>query len=715
MAQNINNQTFVSNFEKRVKQFAEPALDKCRDDADTVWQEYLNKALLDIYYAQQSKVNEIQQGCFDFVSACYMNGSDAMTNAMQGLVAAQTTTLKPDATKLNKSLCDDYIKSCNNMFDGDIVAKYIDNRHDTDSLSSCRAVVQQCFDNYGGQNYENFYKPSSGLFDTGLAPTWFSLYEIFTNQQKPYYVCNDDTGTYTSIDLVFDDANGNRRDAATVCTDHGGAKYASECAKQLANIDACHDIVEEAFGGLDYYAYYYSPVGGVRPSWNIYTKYGYQTTTDSTVNYSRKLRPYGIASEVYNQIIDILQTQCRNLDGKFMIVQNLQKTEYSESYKDSNLCLATFDNEHSRYNHLYREYSIGKYVITDQQVLVNQQSLCTQGGLPQTNPNVSDPNVSEVISIDDGPIASTLTNVGQNNSFTDNLVQASYVQCDTTTNMPVRTYFQLKRENMCPYNYNNTVDVQSWGPCLCWENGGRRSNNGTSTRCLPTFPVEPLAYYNVRLSENGTISSQQQTNMHGKDNACVSLDGAQYITNIDPYETTTSFKIWDLGTPATQKTTLPTEQDWCTGSVDEQNRVMPFGIPAVNNNSSTNHWTLQCPAGTTRQSSSDYCCPNGYELYTLNDTAQTPRCKKQGTFVTPNSLHQDYSCDDDSWHAVTAHAAFNILYFCCDGNPSQAVNGMSCQVTGTHTRPAYLTFPAKKISNLYIDDLMNNQAFPQGN
>ncbi len=37
LAQNPNNRNFVNAFEKRVKKFAEPALDKCYDDADT-WQ-----------------------------------------------------------------------------------------------------------------------------------------------------------------------------------------------------------------------------------------------------------------------------------------------------------------------------------------------------------------------------------------------------------------------------------------------------------------------------------------------------------------------------------------------------------------------------------------------------------------------------------------------------------------------------------------------------
>ena len=38
------NKTFVDNFEKRTKKFAAPALDKCQEIADEVWEEYLDKA-----------------------------------------------------------------------------------------------------------------------------------------------------------------------------------------------------------------------------------------------------------------------------------------------------------------------------------------------------------------------------------------------------------------------------------------------------------------------------------------------------------------------------------------------------------------------------------------------------------------------------------------------------------------------------------------------
>ncbi len=524
LAQNPNNRTFVTNFEKRVKQFAEPALNKCYDDADTAWTDYLNKALLDIYYAQQSKVDEIKQGCFDFVSACYMNGSTAMTNAMQGLVAAQTTVLNPNILNLNRSLCSDYIASCNNMFDGNIVQDYIAHRHDTDSLTACRAVVQQCFDNYGGQNYENFYNPSSGLFASGDAPKWFSLYE-------------------------YDDA-GNKKSG-----------YVSECAKQLAQIDACADNIEKVFGGFDYY-----------PTAGIYDKYKYNEQP-------RVLRSTGIATEVYNQIIDILQTGCGNLDGTFMNVQNLGL--YSANYNSNSFCTATFNNESSRYYHLYTDYSIGKEV-TSVATIGRKLSLASGPGLQ--------------------PVISSGTNTGAN---------LSIWPIEQTTN----TY----PENMCPRDYNANVDVQSWGACLCWENGGRRSNNGTTTRCVATFPAQPLVNYLI----SNTI---EQITTPGLNNECSISDtntNNWYVTNASNPQNLTRTNMF-IKWPYSGNIASPTEQDWCNANINNKNQVCPFGVHV-----DTNGNCKECPENWLE--SNGICCPSDYTY-----DGSTQKCTKteNGTTLT---------------------------------------------------------------------------------
>lgn len=584
LAQNPNNKTFVTNFEKRVKQFAEPALDKCYDDADTVWADYLNKALLDIYYAQQSKVNEIKQGCFDFVSACYMNGSTAMTNAMQGLVAAQTTVLNPNILELNRSLCSDYIASCNNMFDGEIVKDYISHRHDTDSLTACRAVAKQCFDNYGGQNYENFYNPSSGLFSAGYAPSWFALYEYDTNGTKK-------------------------------------SGYVSECAKQLAEIDACKNNIETVFGGFDYY-----------PGTTVYQRYKYNAQ-------SRRLRPTGIATEVYNQIIDILQTNCTNLDGKFVNIQSLEIDAYQKSYNKDNFCQAQFYNTGSRYSTLRIPYSVGKqkYSVSADYGYLRVRSAKTPIANARHRTRVGDDTTIGPI----GPIGPN--SGGGTGGGPSEGVEAIDTDIDTDREKQSINFWNMfsaptpTPENICPNNYGTTVDVQSWGACLCWENGGRRSNNGTSTRCVPTFPVNPLVnyVYEIQDTSSQTVAVEQVTT-YGLNNACFET-GTPYTTKVDATnlannKTTTMFTLW----PATS-TSSPTEQDWCTATVNNKNQVCPFGVNVLtttptsdtdeNYGLSTGDCTY-CKYGWTTQ----VYCESGY---TLTETYQN-----SNTYICKNSSNQ---------------------------------------------------------------------------
>ncbi len=290
------NRVFVQNFESRVKKFALPALDKCTEQADAVWAEYLDKALLDIFYAQKSKVAEIKQGCFDYVSSCYMNEEQTLTDAMKGLTDDDAIVLQPDKIALSAELCRDYINSCNYMFDNNIVAEYIAQRQDTDTLTACRAVVKQCFDGFGGAGYENFYYPYSGLFATNViggtdAIDWFTLYDI----------------------------SGSDREKT----------YKSECAKQLAQIDSCSspEMMERAFGGLDKMPVN-AAINGYDENSSVY-KYGTLSGTGQAERFGhRNLRSTGVATEVYNQIIDSLSTQCSNLQGRFVEYQFISADAY---------------------------------------------------------------------------------------------------------------------------------------------------------------------------------------------------------------------------------------------------------------------------------------------------------------------------------------------------------------------------------------------------
>ncbi len=444
-----SNKSFVQNFEKRVKKFAEPALDKCTEQADVVWEEYLDKALLAIYYAQQSKVEEIKQGCFDFVSACYVNSDAALTDAMKELTGDDSSILlQPDKVALTTEICRDYIDSCNMMFyenSGDIVADYINNRKDTDTLTACRAVVKQCFDSFGGSNYENLYYPYSGVFKKGQALQWFTLYEY--------------------------DENGNR----------DTSKPVSECAKQLQSIDSCSspEMMEKAFGGFDVITaskgkqsnetvYYLDPNGIYNDKNGKYKKYGILSATKTHLDTGDEVnilahhtpRPTGVATEIYNQVVDILNTQCINLQGRFVELQFIK----DGLYKEDELCAANFANS--------TEYGGGN-------------------GMPDLT---------------------TIYSIGNN-------------------------------ENMCPRDYDLNVDTQSWGACLCWENGGRRSKYGQSPKCVSSLPIAPKQ----------TTSASDANDQ-----------------NCDTLALTNNYEPW------TSTTTQPTTKQWCTKPVSSQNQVCPF-------------------------------------------------------------------------------------------------------------------------------------------
>lgn len=348
-----NNKTFVQFFENKTKKFAKESLNKCTEEADFVWQQYLDRALLDIYYAQQDKVKTIKQSCLDLVAKCYDNQNTSIATAIANLTGDTSLLLKPATISLTTEMCDNYIESCNGMFNDDIIKNYIKNKDENDSLIACRAIAQKCFDDFGGSGYHNFYYTQSGLFTQGHALDWFSLYKYENN---------------TITDEIV-----------------------SPCAQQVANTPGCGDYVEKVFGGFNKYDN------------GVYSTVSAQDTT-------RSIRPIGVATEVYYKIIDSLKSHCSGVGGYFV------EYKYAKSYG------------------------------------YNENNFCK---------------------IDSESTDSVFHMTSVNNSV----------------NSLVYWYHFIPGENMCPLNYSNDVDTQSWGMCSCWENGGYRSKNGTLPTCRPLLPA----------------------------------------------------------------------------------------------------------------------------------------------------------------------------------------------------------------------------------
>ncbi len=427
------NKTFVNNFVSRVKKFAEPAMDKCVEKADIAWADYLDKALLDIYYAQRAKVDEIKRGCFDFVSSCYVNSDKAITTAMQVLTTGNDTSIQPDKIALNTQMCTDYVESCNGMFDGNIIKDYIANQKNTDLTAACRAVVQQCFDKYGGVNYQNFYYPYSGLFNQGEALDWFTLYEedtIWIKAPNNTFFSNTDTNK----------------------------QYKSICAQQLTEIPSCNDpqLIETVFGGFNKLT--------VLDQKNKISKYKYSTskytiyTTDTqnltydTIFY-RAPRATGVATEVYNKILSVLSTQCMNLQGRFVEYSNINKNTY-------NFPEITFE-----------------HAPIKEEDQANEEYRITKDKLPVTSANK----------------ANNMCSFPDNIYNTGSKFNADYIEPLSPGN-PITIaslYGLMANENVCPYNYSESIDIESWGICSCWENGARRSENGKTAKCVTEYYVAP--------------------------------------------------------------------------------------------------------------------------------------------------------------------------------------------------------------------------------
>jgi len=260
-----NNRSFVQFFENKTKKFAQDALDKCSEDADFVWQQYLDRALLDIYYAQRAKVKEIKQSCLDLVASCYDNQNTSIANAMANLTGNSTVLLKSATVSLTKEMCADYINSCNGMFGNNVIQEYMANKDSSDNMTACRTVAQQCFEGFGGKGYNNFYYTQSGLFELGHAMDWFTLYGLDSNNEQ----------------IIV-----------------------SPCAQQVYDTPGCKDLLETVFGGFD----------------NL-------GTPDYAVE-TRVPRPSGIATELYYQIIDNLSTQCTGLGGYFVEYKYAQQYGY---------------------------------------------------------------------------------------------------------------------------------------------------------------------------------------------------------------------------------------------------------------------------------------------------------------------------------------------------------------------------------------------------
>ena len=108
------------------------------------------------------------------------------------------------------------------------------------------------------------------------------------------------------------------------------------------------------------------------------------------------------------------------------------------------------------------------------------------------------------------------------------MCESKFGKASSSDSAPLSQYQSLvelyrvgHKENMCPRDYSSTVDTKSWGICSCWENGARRSKNGTSPKCMNVLPMCESEAKNCEIKTdeiscifNGTVYRKPDTNYY---------------------------------------------------------------------------------------------------------------------------------------------------------------------------------------------------------
>ncbi len=101
------NQVFVTYLNSK-KKFLEPAMEKCQDISDTVWDEFIEDALAQIKLAQESKLEDMRQACTTLTTQCLTDTA----KSLQDFDARALSTFGVAADKTVNAMCTDVRTAC---------------------------------------------------------------------------------------------------------------------------------------------------------------------------------------------------------------------------------------------------------------------------------------------------------------------------------------------------------------------------------------------------------------------------------------------------------------------------------------------------------------------------------------------------------------------------------------------------------------------------
>ena len=236
---NAQNTQIVNELNKK-RSFAQQSLDLCVDNADEVWNEFLRQSIVEIYQAQQSKVQSVRSECLHVVNECYLNKSDSLNKFSD----TASEILLGHTLELSEAMCADKLTTCSNLYGGGpegltTLINTMTEITDQTIAQTCPALLTTFAENicavsandsahaypYGCRTYtpgEAIYAHNEICNSTMTNPFFRSeiiISEYMADPYAAYYVCPITTKRY--IDCKYNYYLYNPNEHATACISGG--------------------------------------------------------------------------------------------------------------------------------------------------------------------------------------------------------------------------------------------------------------------------------------------------------------------------------------------------------------------------------------------------------------------------------------------------------------------------------------------------------------
>ena len=110
---NKTNTPFVNVLNSK-RAFAKSTLELCTDNADDVWNEFLQQAIVEIYQGQQARVQSVKDECLQVVNTCY----GSQTEQLKSFSDSSDKIMLGQTLEVAEDMCSEKLTACSNLYGG---------------------------------------------------------------------------------------------------------------------------------------------------------------------------------------------------------------------------------------------------------------------------------------------------------------------------------------------------------------------------------------------------------------------------------------------------------------------------------------------------------------------------------------------------------------------------------------------------------------------